>query len=156
EKKTMPIKVYVWFPHSDNVGHSSMTLSDGTHISWWPSNKNVKKKSNLKSILSSPASLSQNLEEDSFLEDNMQPNITYTLPDGFINEAVISIWWGSFSSNGAYRVLDQNCCHVVFKALEAGGAWRLITDEDVKSRGQTLLQPADIDTLVNKLVMFLH
>ncbi|KAL3855676.1 hypothetical protein ACJMK2_014895 [Sinanodonta woodiana] len=147
----MPIKVYVWLPHGDNVGHSSMTLSDGTHISWWPSDKEAKKKSNLKSIYSSPASLSQNLDEDIYLEGNFQPNENYSLPDGFIDEDAISKWWGSFSSKENYRVLDQNCCHVVFKALEAGNAWNFIKDEDVKSLGKKLLTPSEIDRLLKKL-----
>ncbi|KAL3855326.1 hypothetical protein ACJMK2_014542 [Sinanodonta woodiana] len=151
----MPIQVYIWLPQGDNVGHSSMTLSDGTHISWWPSNKNFKKKSNIASIFSSRASLSESLKVDIYLEGNIQPNKVYILRDGFIKEAAIRIWWVSFSSNGFYRVFTQNCCHAVFKALEAGGAWRYITDEDVTSRGGTLLKPIDIDTLVNKLTMFL-
>ncbi|KAL3855320.1 hypothetical protein ACJMK2_014536 [Sinanodonta woodiana] len=132
-----------------------MTLSDGTHISWWPSDKNLKKKSNFMSIISSPAYLSQNLQEDIDLEKDIEPDRNYTLPEGFVDEDAIRNWWETFSANGVYRVLNQNCCHVVFKALEAGKAWGYITDEDVKSRGKTLLKPVDIDTLVNKLVMFL-
>jgi hypothetical protein len=28
--------IYIWKSENLNVGHSSMTLNDGTHISWWP------------------------------------------------------------------------------------------------------------------------
>ncbi|KAK3582636.1 hypothetical protein CHS0354_001681 [Potamilus streckersoni] len=133
----MPIKFYVWLPHGDNIGHSSMTLSDGTHISWWPSDQELKKKSSLMSMLISPASLNQTLDEDIYLEGNIKPDGEYTLPDGFIDEDAI--------------MLDQNFCHVVFKALEEGGAWKFITDEDVKKHGNKLLKPVDIDTLLKKL-----
>lgn len=33
----MGVKIYIWTEEYENVGHGSMTLSDGiTHISWWP------------------------------------------------------------------------------------------------------------------------
>ena len=28
--------IYIWEETKENVGHGSMTLHDGTHISWWP------------------------------------------------------------------------------------------------------------------------
>ncbi|KAL3855690.1 hypothetical protein ACJMK2_014896 [Sinanodonta woodiana] len=155
----MPIKVYIWLPHGENLGHSSLELSDGTYISWWPTKKEFKNKSSIVtrvgSILRSPAALSENLDEDNGLEGN-PPNIIYTLPDGRIDEDAIREWWVPFSMNQEYRVFDQNCCHVVFKALEAGRAWMFITDEDVIRRGSTLLKPVEIDRLVNKLLMILQ
>jgi len=32
----MSDKIYIWEAGNGNVGHGSMTLHDGTHISWWP------------------------------------------------------------------------------------------------------------------------
>lgn len=32
----MSDKIYIWEGGNGNVGHGSMTLHDGTHISWWP------------------------------------------------------------------------------------------------------------------------
>ena len=31
----MSDKIYIWEGGNGNVGHGSMTLHDGTHISWW-------------------------------------------------------------------------------------------------------------------------
>jgi hypothetical protein len=28
--------IYIWKSEGQNIGHGSMTLHDGTHISWWP------------------------------------------------------------------------------------------------------------------------
>lgn len=42
----MTEKIYIWEAGNGNVGHGSMTLSDGTHISWWP--KDDKSKSSMK------------------------------------------------------------------------------------------------------------
>jgi heme/copper-type cytochrome/quinol oxidase subunit 4 len=43
----MSDKIYIWEAGNGNVGHGSMTLHDGTHISWWP--KDDKSKSSAKS-----------------------------------------------------------------------------------------------------------
>ena len=32
----MSDNIYIWEARNGNVGHGSMTLHDGTHISWWP------------------------------------------------------------------------------------------------------------------------
>ena len=32
----MSDKIYIWEAGNGIVGHGSMTLHDGTHISWWP------------------------------------------------------------------------------------------------------------------------
>ena len=32
----MSDNIYIWEAGNGNVGHGSMTLHDGTHISWWP------------------------------------------------------------------------------------------------------------------------
>ena len=32
----MSDEIYIWETGQGNVGHGSMTLHDGTHISWWP------------------------------------------------------------------------------------------------------------------------
>ena len=33
----MSVTVYIWeFRGMEAVGHASMSLSDGTYISWWP------------------------------------------------------------------------------------------------------------------------
>ena len=41
------MKVYIWYPcrKTRQVGHTSRTLEDETHISWWPSEETQGKKS---------------------------------------------------------------------------------------------------------------
>jgi hypothetical protein len=45
----MSDNIYIWKSGNGNIGHGSMTLHDGTHISWWP--KDQKSKSSAKSLL---------------------------------------------------------------------------------------------------------
>ena len=42
----MVVRIYIWDQAGGNVGHASIKLGNGTHISWWP--KDDKNKTSMK------------------------------------------------------------------------------------------------------------
>ena len=111
----MPIKVYVWTPEGDNVGHASMELSDGTYISWWPEDA-VKLP-----VTKIPGFQNRTLEED-VRDEGRNPDYTFIIPAKVgLDEARIKRWWASMKSKEEYNLLFNNCCDAVKRAFEAGG-----------------------------------
>ena len=130
------MKVYVWMPSGGLVGHSSLELSDGTYISWWPDeNKNKDLP-----LVTLKGHASSGLEED-IDGEGRNPTHTFTLTRRYV-EKKIKQWWNKFKYEGSYILATTNCCWVVYKALTEGGApskfnvvWQ---PEDVKNYAASL------------------
>jgi hypothetical protein len=71
-------RVHIWSydGYRDAWGHASMTLSDGTHISWWPSNQRKQDLPFLPQVYTAPANDPQTFEMDIALEGNVNPDMS--------------------------------------------------------------------------------
>lgn len=107
------LKVHVWPPHSNLVGHAS--LSFGTnYVSFWPEDAAGKK--DLKIKRSHPGAFMRALEEDIQSEGGRKP-ITITLPN--INADKLSRHVAELVSNTPrYQLAKYNCSHVVADCLK--------------------------------------
>ena len=112
--------MYIWFPRLSGmqVGHASLTLDDGTHISWWPTEKTLGKefKKTPRDVVS--------LDEDIELEGR-EPDKTYTVYVS--DEYKIKTWWKELLERGIkYNLVDWNCCDIVIMSLIVGRLRRRI------------------------------
>ncbi len=107
------LKVHVWPPHGNMVGHAS--LSFGTnYISFWP--KDGAGKKDLKIKTSHPGHFMKALQEDIVSEGNRQPT-TVIIP--IINEEKLSRFIADLMSNTPrYQLAKYNCSHVVAECLK--------------------------------------
>lgn len=107
------LKVHVWQPHGNMVGHAS--LSFGTnYISFWPADSAGKK--DLKIKRSQPGHFMAALQEDIRAEGGRQP-ITVVIPQ--IDEATLSRHIADLMSNTPkYQLARYNCSNVVAECLQ--------------------------------------
>ncbi|KAL3855415.1 hypothetical protein ACJMK2_014626 [Sinanodonta woodiana] len=150
----MPIKVYIWNFQgpTEALGHASMSLSDGTHISWWPRGGNEGKYVKGNAVKAPPVHC-MTLKDDIEGEDGKQPDVIRTIPPGHINEDDIKTWWESFSKEENWRLFGQNCSTVVYMALRAGSALDVFPAA-AKSDYESVLiwTPGKVDTFVQRLI----
>ena len=109
------MKVYIWYPTARpfQLGHTAVTLENGTHISWWPKDKTEGKRSK-----KNPRDVGS-LDEDIELEGR-RPDKTFAVVG--LDETASKKWWRDFLDTGEkYNVAIRNCCHIVLAALDAGG-----------------------------------
>jgi RHS repeat-associated protein len=107
--------VHIWdFHDMRNVGHSSMTLNDGTYISWWPKGSDAE-------IFNTVAATTMQSLSDDIRNEGRQPDRNINV-DG-LDEAAIRRWWDDFKRNkkNKYAFLGQNCSATVAEGLDAGG-----------------------------------
>jgi hypothetical protein len=103
--------VHYWEYHDPlNLGHLSLTLSNGTHISFWPKKR--------KKIIGK-RNLTRTLADDIIMEKR--------IPDGYekisinlLKEDQIVTWWQRYKQNTEYNLVKHNCAITVMEALEAG------------------------------------
>jgi len=107
------LKVHVWLPHNNMVGHAS--LSFGTnYVSFWPEDAAGKK--DLKIKRSHPGSFMNALHEDIQAEGDRQPT-TVTIPN--INQENLSRFVADLVSNTPrYQLAKYNCSNVVAECLK--------------------------------------
>lgn len=113
----MTVNVYIWEKRKDqgSVGHVSMSLSDGTHISWWPEDQLSKGKSGKQ--LTSPVIQGQTLKADTYFEGYYP--VIYTLCMSFADEQKIKTWWTNFTAiTNVFHLFGMNCSTVVYMALK--------------------------------------
>ena len=94
-------------------GHASMTLENGTHISWTP-NDNA-----WWPIRSSPAREVRDLDEDIGREKG-SPDLQIRILG--LDEVAIEAWWGQFQRTHVWKTFSQNCATTIADALGAGKA----------------------------------
>ena len=146
--------VYTWEYQGSSTawGHASMTLTNGTHISWWPesdvisngvvivTNSHIKLATGYIDIYSAVAVSNVTFQNDIDWEDS-PPNSTNVIEG--LNEAAIQNFWDNFATNSLWESYNQNCAKTVADALKAGGAqvswydwwswWNIVwTPNDVK------------------------
>jgi RHS repeat-associated protein len=111
--------VHIWHKRKSSAkGHASMTLQDGTHISWWPSGVLLKQMSALPEIFVAKANDPQTMDDDIKLE-GQQPNENIVITT--LNEAKIKAWWLVFKRTNHWISLTQNCSTTVADGLQVGG-----------------------------------
>ncbi|XP_041354133.1 uncharacterized protein LOC121371970 [Gigantopelta aegis] len=130
------MKVYVWMPTNELVGHASLELSDGTYISWWPDED----KNKSLPMVTMKGHASSSLEED-IDGEGRQPTHEFTLKKKY-DERKMKKWWDKFKYEGWYVLTGSNCCWVVYKALTEGGA---------PSEFHTIWKPVNIRDYAAKL-----
>jgi len=104
--------VYYWaYRDNQNVGHVSMTLDDGTHISWWP--RSGEKTGD------SPAVAMPDLKGDVASEGS--PDLSIYVSG--LDEVAIRKWWENFRrKHRTWNFTGQNCAATVAEGMGAGGA----------------------------------
>jgi hypothetical protein len=107
--------VHLWnYVSPRYVGHLSLTLSDGTHISFWPdfnnkscSNFFLRKKGKSKSLI-------KDMEEEKRIPDD-----THFIPSAKLSIEKIKNWW-KVKQSKRYGLFSRNCAYMVIKALMEG------------------------------------
>ena len=115
---TGQVVVHFFAPHTDGlaVGHVSMTLPDGTYISWSPQERR----------LVSPAVVNRTLAQD--IVGEKETPVDYPITG--VNAADIQTWWEDFRrTNKLWVASGPNCTTVVEDALRAGGAENVPTKQ---------------------------
>lgn len=113
----LTVNIWDYDGKNDSWGHASITLEDGTHISWWPSSNRDSKKL-IPLIYSAPALDNQTMSKDILYEGK---NPDHQIKITGLDEAKISTWWNDFKQNNEWKTLSQNCSTTTSDALKAGG-----------------------------------
>lgn len=121
------IRVYVWNPHGQNVGHAAAQIGPASdrdgYVSWWPGGQNGE------SWLKSQAGAAPTFEDDVRSEGDRQPDSVCTVAR--LDEGAAKRWWQALRARrGQYSGTNQNCAWAVIMALKAGGA-----DERIRWNG---------------------
>lgn len=107
------LKIHVWQPHGNMVGHASLSFG-ANYVSFWPEDAAGKK--DLKIKRSHPGSFMNALHEDVQAEGGRQP-ITVTIPH--INQEKLSRFVAELISNAPrYQLARYNCSNVVAECLK--------------------------------------
>lgn len=103
-------------------GHASMTLKDGTYISWWPNQAAgiIDQKRFVSDIYTAPAFTDRTFEKDKTDEGSRMPD--YRVEVFSLDETKIKNWWSSYQASENWSSLSQNCSTTVAEALKVGGA----------------------------------
>jgi hypothetical protein len=113
------IRVHVWLPDSEHVGHTALTIGR-EYVSFWPDGGADKK--DIKIKRSQPGLFVQSLHEDIRNEGNRHP-ITVEL-SRLDMEAVLEYVADLRGVVPRYQIVRNNCSHVVARALMAGARGR--------------------------------
>lgn len=109
------VKVHIWLPNPEHVGHVSLSLTDD-YISFWPDEAAGKK--DLKTKRSVPGSFQKDFLDDVFSEGN-RPPITVELSN--LDEAKIRAYIKALRKDlPKYQLARNNCSHVIANALRVG------------------------------------
>ena len=107
------LKVHVWMPNAEHVGHTALTINN-VYVSFWPNGAAGKK--DLKVKRSHPGAFMTSLQDDIINEGNRQP-ITVTLSEG-VNESALMEYVKTLRGNTPrYQLARNNCSHIVAECL---------------------------------------
>lgn len=141
------LKVNIWNYRgsADAWGHASITLDNGTYISWWPGAKRSYALPGLP-IYSAPPAM-ENFAKDVEWE-GQNPDVTVQI-DG-LDEAAIQKWWDAFKNNNQWKTLTNNCSTVSANALAVGGADQY-SAKDGRFSKPIVWSPKDVFDYVNSI-----
>ena len=106
------LKVHVWPPHGNMVGHASLSFG-ANYVSFWPEDAAGKK--DLKIKRSHPGSFMSALHEDIQAEGGRQPITVMILS---INQEKLARFVAELiSTTPRYQLARYNCSHVVAECL---------------------------------------
>ncbi|XP_072377375.1 uncharacterized protein [Diabrotica undecimpunctata] len=107
------IKVYRWGPNFPSFGHISMKLSDGTYVSFWPSNP--------LSIGNSRDNERCTYESDSYDEKRPADEILEIPADADTQDRIKRFWKDYLVKyKYSYHLLTNNCATIVKRAFKHG------------------------------------
>ena len=107
------LKVHVWLPHGNMVGHTSLSFGL-SYVSFWPADSAGKK--DLKVKRSRPGHFMNSLMDDIMAEGGRQPQ-TVVIPQ--INAEKLERFIVGMQQNvPAYQLARYNCSHVVAECLK--------------------------------------
>ncbi len=109
------VKVHVWLPHGQQVGHTALTIGN-VYVSFWPVGTAEKK--DLKIKRSQPGAFIASLREDIFNEGNRQP-ITIEI-ERLDENKILDFIAQAQQQVPRYQLARNNCSHIVAQALMAG------------------------------------
>jgi hypothetical protein len=146
------LDVHIWNYRGKDVawGHASVTLEDGTHISWWPQQGGREPSWYSDADYTVDAIPNQTLAADIHLEEQA-PDKTIKIIG--LDEAAIKAWWNSFRSTHKWKTSSQNCSTTAAEALKAGGAnvqWK-----DVFKAHNLVWNPAGVEAFANAINRYL-
>jgi len=115
----LTVNIWDFRGSSEAWGHASITLDDGTHISWWPSPKG---REGLLfpalPIYSAPPNENQTMQDDINMEEQ---NPSRQIVIKGLDENAIKNWWLTYKSKNKWKTLGPNCSTVTADALAVGG-----------------------------------
>ena len=147
----MPVQVFVWDfrGYTEAWGHSSLQLSNGKYVSWWPT-KAYSKLSVVTELKSPVKADKDRTYKDDVEGEEQDPDTVYEIPG--LDEAAIDAWWVSFKHSHDYGLMKQNCSTTVKDALKAGGAWtKLTTEQREEFDDISVWTPKHVDNLCKAL-----
>ncbi|MFC6633166.1 hypothetical protein [Microbulbifer taiwanensis] len=106
------LKVHVWLPEGNMVGHASLSYG-GNYVSFWPEDGAGKK--DLKIKRSHPGHFMKALDEDIASEGNRHP-VTITI-QRIDSDKLESFILDLQRKNPRYQLARYNCSHVVAECL---------------------------------------
>lgn len=109
------VRVHVWLPDADHVGHAALTVAN-RYISFWPDGAAGKK--DLKIKTSQPGLFMESLKEDIRNEGNRFP-VTVEI-QGLDENSILSYVASLEGDMPRYQLAKNNCSHIVARALSEG------------------------------------
>jgi hypothetical protein len=141
------IRVHVWLPNEQSVGHSSAEIGTAgedhaTYVSWWPT-------AEVSSIGSVTGGATPSLSYD--IGKKTVPDRTLDIEG--LDEAETSIWWINFTRkpDAKYSLPIQNCSWAVVSALKAGGADKFFPWHQIFERLNVPLASLNADAAFQKV-----
>lgn len=136
------LTVHIWRPQPGTMGHASLTLEDGTHISWWPNNPNADKNTD------APANPNQRYDGPGNSDVNLEgrnPDVNIKLNK--LDEKAIKEWWEKYKSDPKHTWnRKDNCSRIALSALEAGG----LPDTDIEASTVYFTTPGDVENTAER------
>ena len=131
----MGVKINVWYPKGDNIGHASVNIQ-GTYMSWWPDGASGSKAKMVKMVFAGGPGTAPTYEDDKQSEGG-EPSWTGDFFGWARDNEAIEFWkkvyfsdlqkgvsaMRSGNKDAQYSFVSNNCCDVVDKLLEKTGAY---------------------------------
>ncbi len=107
------VKVHIWLPDAEHVGHTALTIGK-VYVSFWPDGAAGKK--DLKIKRSHPGAFMTSLQDDIINEGNRQP-VTISITDKFDENGLLDHIEGLQRNTPRYQLARNNCSHIVAECL---------------------------------------